>query len=102
MKRQNLTAIISRVLTLQNRNTCYYISNKYTIHQSSKFDDRILRAAVNEINRLEAEDNRRKFNEGYEQGFETCRITSTVSITAAGVVTELQNAICGNLKPIQP
>lgn len=101
MKRESITEIIGKVQVLT-----------YRVHHSglsNKMNARIRKAAVNEILRLEAEENnnqfKRGFSEGYEAGFE-CATIAAQSIVTAGKrfdevdqSTDLQNEICGGVKP---
>ena len=96
MKRQNLTAITRKSHSLILRSTCIDFPNSINRHRA-----RIEKATVNELIRLEAEDNQRKYNDGYNDGFECARLVERTNISC-DCLGENQERICGNLKPIQP
>ena len=77
MKRNNLTAIIYKALMLDSDAVLIQLKTgrKYSVNVR-----RIVRAAVNEIIRLEASENQRNFNEGYDKGFECARLVERTNI----------------------
>jgi len=68
MKRESITAIIQKAVLLDCDAVIYGIKFGSTYSKSAK---RIMKAATNEIIRLEAAENLRQFKAGYSEGYES-------------------------------